>query len=67
MKDIRNRNLFKLLPAVFLISLIGTAFWLLGSDFFTFMTWWEILWIMGLIFMPVTARIFQGFDDHGWM
>lgn len=67
MKKIRNRNLFKLLPAVFLIFLIGTAFWLLGSDFFTFMTWWEILWIMGLIFMPVTARIFQGFDDNGWM
>lgn len=32
-------NKFKLLAAGLLI---GVAFWLLGSDFFTFMIWWEI-------------------------
>lgn len=47
--------------------MIGVAFWLLGSDFFTFMIWWEILWILGLVFMPITAQIFKGFDDNGWM
>ena len=36
-------NKFKLLAAGLLI---GVAFWLLGSDFFTFMIWWEILWIL---------------------
>ena len=30
-------NKFKLLAAGLLI---GVAFWLLGSDFFTFMIWW---------------------------
>jgi hypothetical protein len=57
-------NKFKLLAAGLLI---GVAFWLLGSDFFTFMIWWEILWILGLVFMPITAQIFKGFDDNGWM
>ena len=51
-------NKFKLLAAGLLI---GVAFWLLGSDFFTFMIWWEILWILGLVFMPITAQIFKGF------
>ena len=31
-------NKFKLLAAGLLI---GVAFWLLGSDFFTFMIWWD--------------------------
>lgn len=56
-----------MLKVLVAILLIGIAFGLLGSDFYTFMTWWEILWIMGLVFMPVTARIFQGVDDNGWM
>lgn len=64
MKKIEIRQLIKMLAT---ILLIGTAFWLLGTDFFTFMIWWGILWIMGLVFMPVTARIFHGFDDNGWM
>ena len=64
MKKIKIGQLLKVLAA---ILLMGTAFGLLESDFFTFMIWWEILWIMGLVFMPVTARIFHGFDDKGWM
>ena len=64
MKKIKIGQLLKVLAA---ILLMGTAFGLLESDFFTFMTWWEILWIMGLVFMPVTARIFHSFDDKGWM
>lgn len=64
MKKIKIGQLLKVLVA---ILLIGIAFGLLGSDFYTFMTWWKILWIMGLVFMPVTARIFQGVDDNGWM
>ena len=53
-------NKFKLLAAGLLI---GVAFWLLGSDFFTFMIWWEILWILGLVFMPITAQIFKGYSN----
>lgn len=56
--------LIKIAPVVLLA---GTAYWLLGSDFFTFLTWWEMLFLLGLVFMPVTSRMFQGFDDNGWM
>ena len=49
------------------VLLVGTAYWLLGSDFFTFLTWWEMICLLGLVFMPVTSRIFRGFDDNGWM
>ena len=49
------------------VLLAGAAYWLLGSDFFTFLTWWEMLFLLGLVFMPVTSRMFQGFDDNGWM
>lgn len=56
--------LIKIAPVVLLA---GTAYWLLGSDFFAFLTWWEMLFLLGLVFMPVTSRMFRGFDDNGWM
>ena len=56
--------LIKIAPVVLLA---GAAYWLLGSDFFTFLTWWEMLFLLGLVFMPVTSRMFRGFDDNGWM
>ena len=49
------------------VLLAGAAYWLLGSDFFAFLTWWEMLFLLGLVFMPVTSRMFRGFDDNGWM
>ena len=56
--------LIKIAPVVLLA---GTAYWLLGSDFFAFLTWWEMLFLLGLVFMPITSRMFRGFDDNGWM
>ena len=56
--------MIKIAPAVLLV--VG-AYWLLGSDFFTFLIWWEMICLLGLVFMPVTSRIFRGFDDNGWM
>ena len=61
---IKRNYLIKIAPAVLLV---GAAYWLLGSDFFTFLTWWEMICLLGLVFMPVTSRIFMGFDDNGWM
>ena len=61
---IKNNCLIKIIPV---LALIGAAYWLLGSDFFTFMTWWELLVLLGILFMPVTSAIFQGFDENGWM
>ena len=61
---IKRNYLIKLASAVLLV---GAAYWLLDSDFFTFLTWWEMICLLGLVFMPVTSRIFMGFDDNGWM
>ena len=61
---IKRNYLIKIAPAVLLV--VG-AYWLLGSDFFTFLIWWEMICLLGLVFMPVTSRIFRGFDDNGWM
>ena len=49
-------NKFKLLAAGLLI---GVAFWLLGSDFFTFMIWWEILWINVALLSSLGEIVFK--------
>lgn len=51
---IKRNYLIKLAPTVLLV---GAAYWLLDSDFFTFLTWWEMICLLGLVFMPVTSRI----------
>ena len=55
---IKRNYLIKLAPAALLV--VG-AYWLLGIDFFTFLTWWEMLGLLVLIFMLVTSRIFRCF------
>ena len=47
--------------------LAGISAFLLGSDAWTFWTWWLLAALMGMIAMPVTGRLFAGFDDKGWM
>ncbi|MDC7290328.1 DUF2298 domain-containing protein [Blautia schinkii] len=47
--------------------LAGISAFLLGSDVWTFWTWWLLAALMGMIAMPVTGRLFAGFDDKGWM
>ncbi|WP_279590254.1 hypothetical protein [Blautia wexlerae] len=37
---IKRNYLIKIAPAVLLV--VG-AYWLLGSDFFTFLIWWEMI------------------------
>lgn len=59
-----RKNIFKIIPAVLLL---GAAFWLLKSDVWTFLTWWLLIEVMGIVAMPLTGRLFQGFDDKGWM
>ena len=48
------------------VLLLAFSYWLLDSAFFTFMTWWELLWLLGVVFMPIASRIFSKFDDKGW-
>lgn len=63
----KNRKFQYGIKIVFAILLLLFSYWLLDSDFFTFMTWWELLWLLGVVFLPITSRIFSKFDDKGWM
>ncbi len=40
---------------------------LLGGDSISFYIWWMMAGILGLLFQPLTARLFEGFADRGWM
>lgn len=51
---------------VFLLS-IFIAFLLLGNDFTVFMTWWLCLLVLGFVFFPITANLFQSFSDKGYL
>lgn len=54
----------KMVPAA---VLIGISAFLLKGDVWVFWTWYLLAGIMGLIGMPVTGRLFQKFEDRGWM
>lgn len=47
--------------------LLGISAFLLKWDVITFWIWWMLLGLLGMIFMPVTGRIFSRFQDKGWM
>lgn len=40
---------------------------LLKEDSISFYIWWMMAGILGLLFQPLTARLFSGFADKGWM
>lgn len=49
------------------VGLLVLAGFLLGSDSITFYIWWILAGILGLLFQPLTARLFDTFTDKGWM
>ncbi|MDO4274936.1 MAG: DUF2298 domain-containing protein [Eubacteriales bacterium] len=53
--------------AVLVLLLAGLSVFLLKGDVWTFWSWWLLAALMGMIAMPVTGRLFEGFDDKGWM
>ena len=53
--------------AVVVILLAGLSVFLLKGDVWTFWSWWLLAALMGMLAMPVTGRLFEGFDDKGWM
>lgn len=59
-----SKIIWKIVPAVLLL---GAAFRLLNQDVWTFLTWWLLAGVMGMIAMPLTGRLFREFDDKGWM
>lgn len=55
-------------PRVLLaMVLVGASAFLLKGDVWTFWTWWLLAFLMGMVAMPVTGRLFAGFEDKGWM
>lgn len=59
-----KKMILKILPAG---VLLGMAVWLLKGDVWTFLTWWLLAGVMGMVAMPLTGRLFREFDDKGWM
>ena len=58
----------QVVPRVFLAAaLVGLSAYLLKGDVWTFWTWWMLAFLMGMLAMPVTGRLFCGFEDKGWI
>ncbi len=49
------------------VAVMALAGFLLGKDSISFYSWWMLAGILGLLFQPLTARLFSGFADRGWM
>lgn len=53
-----------LIPLILAIFLAG---YLLKGDFTSFMSWWFVLFLLGIIFLPLTGKIFNNFSDCGYL
>lgn len=49
------------------VVLIMAAVFLLQDDTWTFLTWWLMALLMGMIAMPVSGQLFRSFEDKGWL
>lgn len=49
------------------IALLALAWKLLGSGSISFYVWWMAAGLLGLLFQPLTGRLFAPFADKGWM
>lgn len=58
----------KILPrGILAAGLLVFSAYLLKGDVLTFWTWYLLAGILGLVGMPITGRLFQEFDDKGWV
>lgn len=55
--------LFWLIP----LAVLCSSFYFLGSDAISFIKWWLAFFLLGLVFLPLSARIFKGTDDGGYL
>ena len=58
----------KTLICIFILfGLTALSAVLLRSEFFSFIRWYLILLFMGIGMYPLTALLFDSFEDHGWL
>ena len=58
----------KILPKVTAAAVLaGLSVCLLKGDVWTFWTWWILAGLLGFVGMPLTGRLFAGFEDRGWI
>lgn len=58
----------KIMPKVIVAVLLATvSACLLKGDVWTFWTWWILAGILGFVGMPLSGRLFAGFEDKGWI
>lgn len=63
-----NKKIKKWLPEIVgALLLVGAAFGFLKGDVWVFLTWWLLALLMGMVAMPLTGKLFAGFDDKGWV
>lgn len=48
-------------------ALLIISAYLLKGDVWTFWTWWLMAGVLGFAAMPITGRLFSGFEDKGWI
>ncbi len=56
-----------LLGGIPAIALVCASVFLLQGDVWIFWIWYLLAGLLGLAAMPLTGRLFQSFDDRGWM
>lgn len=49
------------------LILLGMSAYLLRDDIWTFWSWWLLAGVLGMAAMPLTGRLFDGFEDRGWI
>ena len=64
MMKLRINYILKSMIALILIYMADS---LLKTDFIPFMSWWLILLLLGIIFLPLTQKIFSSFHDNGYL
>lgn len=57
----------KILYSLTALALFGGAVFLLKDDSKSFFQWWLVLLLLGIIFLPITERIFTKFHDKGYL
>lgn len=48
------------------LAVLASAFVLLRGDATSFLVWWFFVLILGILFFPLSSRLFRSFSDKGW-